>query len=98
MNKFPFTAAVNEQHVHSDHRPLVIDADYYDGKQMKRSAGGVKFEARWLQEETVNEIVKTAWKRAKLAGIGPSLADRTRAVHADLHQWDKEILGGPKNV
>ena len=44
----------------------------------------------------LNEIVKASWEKAKLAGIGPSLANRTRAVHADLHKWDRKILKGLK--
>ena len=55
-----------------------------------------QFEAKWLKEDTVEEIVKTAWEKAKLAGIGPSLAARTRAVHDDLHSWDRITLKGPK--
>lgn len=31
-----------------------------------------------------------------MLGIGPSLADRTRAVHMDLHTWDRDTLRGPK--
>lgn len=49
-----------------------------------------------MQKETVEEIVKTDWERAKLYGNGPSLADHTRAVHVDLHDWDRNILKGPK--
>lgn len=44
----------------------------------------------------MNEVVHTAWEKAKLAGLGPSLADRTKAVHADLHTWDRDILKAPK--
>ena len=88
---------INEEHVHSDHRPLVLDMDYLNDNIFIRPKGCVKkFEARWLKEETLTEIVKASWERAKLAGIGPSLADRTRAVHADLHTWDRVTLKGPK--
>ena len=31
-----------------------------------------------------------------MMGIGPSLAERTWAVQADLHIWDRDILKGPK--
>ena len=69
---------INEEHVHSDHRPIVLDIGYLDEKIFKRPEGRVKqFEVRWLKEETVTEIVKASWEKAKLAGIGPSLADRT---------------------
>ena len=71
--------------------------DYLDDNIFRGPTGCVKqFEAKWLKEETVNEIVKASWERAKLAGIGPSLVDRTKAVHAYLHNWDREILKGPK--
>ena len=55
-----------------------------------------QFEARWLKEETVGEIVQTSWEKAKLAGVGPSLATRKHAVRADLHTWDRKTLKGPK--
>jgi hypothetical protein len=51
-----------------------------------------QFEARWLKEETVEETMRTAWEKAKMPGIGSSLAERTRAVKADLHTWDHDIL------
>lgn len=96
MEKFPLAMLFHEQHVHSDHRPIWIDTEHFDGELLRKRSGGLRFEAKWLQEETVEEIVKSAWERAKLAGIGPSLADRTRAVHADLHAWDRNTLKGPK--
>lgn len=96
MNKFPQAVVLNAEHVHSDHRTLIWDTDYEDKVRFTNAAGIRHFEARWLQEETVNEVVKSAWDRAKAAGIGPSLADRTKAVHADLHEWDRDILKSPK--
>ena len=96
-NKFPQAAIINEEHVHSDHRPLILDTDYFDDNMFNRPRDQIKqFEARWLQEETVVEIVRTTWNKAKLRGIGPSLADRTWAVHVELHIWDRDILKGPK--
>ena len=44
----------------------------------------------------VTEIVKASWEKANLAGVGPSIADCTRAMHSDLHTWDRETLKGPK--
>ena len=55
-----------------------------------------QFEARWLKEETVVEIVRTAWEKAKKMGIGPTLTDHTRVVQEDLQNWDRETLNGPK--
>lgn len=44
----------------------------------------------------MEEIVKLAWQRASTAGVGPSLATRTKAVKDELDQWDREVLKGPK--
>ena len=85
-NKFPKVGIINEEHVHSDHRPLILDTKYFDENIFNCAKGRVKqFEARWLKEETVGEIVQTSWEKAKLAGVGLSLVARTWAVHADLH-------------
>jgi hypothetical protein len=93
---FPMAATSNEQHHRSDHRPVVVDTEFHDESLIRRRSGGKKFEARWLAEESVNEIVKTAWEKAKLLGIAPSLAQRTSAVHSSLHEWDRTTLKGPK--
>jgi hypothetical protein len=55
-----------------------------------------RFEARWLQEDTVEEMIKTAWARAKACGQGPSFAEKVRDVHEDLHKWDKDVLKKPE--
>uniref|UniRef100_A0A8I6WN89 Endonuclease/exonuclease/phosphatase domain-containing protein n=1 Tax=Hordeum vulgare subsp. vulgare TaxID=112509 RepID=A0A8I6WN89_HORVV len=96
-SKFPRAAVISEEHVHSDHHPLVLDMDYLDDNIFRCPERRVKqFEARWLKEETIVEIVISSWEKAKLAGVGPSLADRTRVVQADLHSRDCDILKGPK--
>ena len=60
--------------------------DYFYGNVFSRPKGHVKrIEARLLKEETVEEIVKSAWEKAKIASIDPSLVAQTRAVHANMH-------------
>lgn len=73
-----------------------MDTDYHDQGQIRGNSGGRQFEARWLQEETVSTIVTSAWNKAKLAGQGPTLADRTKAVLVDMHDWDRDVLKAPK--
>lgn len=66
---------------------------------MAQSKGeGVKkrFEARWLQEDTVEEMIKAAWARAKARGEGPSFAEKINDVHEELHKCDKEVLKKPE--
>ncbi|XP_020197316.1 uncharacterized protein [Aegilops tauschii subsp. strangulata] len=93
---FPYAALVHEHHIHSDHRPILLDTEYFKGLMGQQQNRKRMFEARWLDEGTVNEIINSAWERAKLAGLGPSLADRTKAVLNDLHEWDRETLKSPK--
>ena len=73
-----------------------MDTNYFAAAMGRRPTGERRFEARWLSQSTVDEIVHTAWERAKLAGAGPSLADRTKSVKDDLHKWDRDTLKGPK--
>jgi hypothetical protein len=56
----------------------------------------MKFEARWLCEESVENIIETAWEKAKVLHAEASLSAHTKEVHEALHLWDKEILKGPR--
>jgi hypothetical protein len=56
----------------------------------------MKFEARWLCEESVDNIIETAWEKANLLHADASLSVHTQEVHEALHKWDKEILKGPR--
>jgi hypothetical protein len=53
-----------------------------------------RFEARWLSEPMVYDIVKGAWERAKASNH--LLIDTLSDMHADLHEWDRTVLKGPK--
>lgn len=52
------------------------------------------FEARWLMEPTIEEVVKGAWERAR--DRTRPLIDLPHDVHLDLQKWDKKTLKGPK--
>jgi hypothetical protein len=54
-----------------------------------------RFEARWLQEDVVEEMVKAAWERAKARGVEISLMEKCNDVHSELHTWDRDVLKGP---
>jgi hypothetical protein len=73
-----------------------VVTEFFDTKQMQKSSGGQKFEARWLAKETVNEIVHTAWEKAKFQGLTPTLATSAKAMHMSLHEWDRKVLKGSK--
>jgi hypothetical protein len=83
---FPLASVSNEPHYRSDHRPVVVNTEFFDASLIQRRGGSRKFEARWLAEESVHEIVTTAWETAKLRCLGPSLAALTKVVHMSLHE------------
>jgi len=89
---FPNARLVNSEMVKSDHRPLIVNTDFLGGASEQLHMSPKRFEARWLKEETVEEIVQLAWTRASSLGHGPKLMEKANAVHADLHTWDHEVL------
>jgi len=70
--------------VKSDHRPIIVNTSGVIG-QFPRREGPRRFEARWLKEETVEEIVQVAWARASALGHGPKLMTKVNAVCEDMH-------------
>jgi hypothetical protein len=91
---FPLSGSVNEGMTKSDHRPVLIDTTFHEGVEAPNPKSGKRFEARWLNEPSVDEIVRGAWERAKESNqrLINTLAD----MHTDLHEWDREILKGLK--
>ena len=71
--------------------PFKLPLDNFERRGVKR------FEARWLKEETVEEMVKPMWARAVARGEGSTLMQKTGQVHDELHVWDREVLKGPTN-
>ena len=91
---FPYSTVINSEMTRSDHQPIVMDTQYLAPVQGRRSTK--HFEARWLQEDTVEEMIKAAWARARVRGEAPTLSEKVRDVHEELHKWDKEVLKKPK--
>jgi hypothetical protein len=93
-NLFPNESLINCETTRSDHRPLLVDTEYLVGTH-DQHVREKRFEARWLSEDSVEEMVKAAWERAKLKGEDPSLMQKMSDVHSKLHDWDRKILKGP---
>jgi hypothetical protein len=84
---------INRESTRSDHRAIVMDTHYLAPTQGR--SGNKRFEARWLQEDTVEEMIKAAWARAKARGEGLSFSEKVNDVHEELHKWDREVLKAP---
>jgi hypothetical protein len=91
---FPNAQLVNAKTLKSDHRPIVVDTEYLRD-HIQGNRGPRRFEARWLKEETVEEVVQAAWTRARAHDQGPTFMMKANQVHNDLHKWDRETLKQP---
>jgi hypothetical protein len=92
---FPNAKLVNGEMVKSDHRPLILDTDGVMGDTVQSREGVRRFEARWLKEEIVAEIVQAAWARAAAQGQGSDLMTKVNCVHDALYVWDRDVLKKP---
>lgn len=88
---FPHAKVINAAHTKSDHRPIFVDTEG-DLQGDQQRAYVKKFEVRWLQEENIMQLVTDAWEHTDPAA---SLSVRTAAVHAAMHDWDRENLKAP---
>jgi hypothetical protein len=85
---------VNGEIVKSDRRPIIVNTSRVI-RQFLRRKGPKRFEARWLKEETAEEIVQTVWAHASALGHGSKLMTKVNTVHEDIHVWDREVLKKP---
>ena len=74
---------------------MIIEIDGPPAPVDPAQQGARRFEAHWLKEETVEEMVQAAWARAAARGEGPSFMQKTRDVDEELHTWDQKVLKGP---
>jgi hypothetical protein len=63
-NLLPHPSLINKETTRSDHQPILVDTEYQSTSHVITNGPRI-FEARWLQEDTVEEMVKAAWERAK---------------------------------
>ena len=97
MEMHPLCGLSNLKMGKSDHIPIFLDTEYLAGVASPSPSASHKFEARWLAEEAVEEVVKTAWLKAVTRGLCPKASDKLAAVHKELHTWDHKVLKGPRH-
>ena len=56
-----------------------------------------RFEAKWLQEKDVRDVVQKAWQDAAVASSHGGVLNRLGHMHKVLHDWDRNILKSPKH-
>ena len=95
LQLYPLAGLSNLDMGKSDHRPVLLDTEYLSGVAESTPKRNRKFEMRWLAEESVNEIVTTAWQKLVHQGLCPTTMDKLNSVHRDLHAWDRRVLKKP---
>jgi hypothetical protein len=66
-------AVKNMEFRRSDHRPILLDIEYHAILSQIGEVGLRRFEAMWLQEEKLSDVVTTAWEEASLHVHGACL-------------------------
>ena len=80
---FPLAGSINAEMTKSDHRPILVDNEYYVGVESYSSISSMRFEAWWLSEPTVDEMVKKAWDKVRSVERPP--IETLAGMHVDLH-------------
>jgi hypothetical protein len=89
-------AVIHLEYNHSDHRPLLLDTEYYAAQNPVQNKGQRNFEAKWFREENFGEIVKDEWEAAVGATSPIDVLQRLKTMHSGLHAWDQRVLRRPK--
>ena len=92
---YPHAALQSLSYSHSDHRPLLVDTEYYlpstgSGNQVKR------FEARWLRENSFADLVQETWQKVGTNSNLTSVQAKLDGMHGMFHDWDQRVLKKPK--
>jgi hypothetical protein len=84
------------QYNHSDHRPLLLDREYYVASSILPFGKQNSFEAKWLKEEGFREVVEEEWNAAAGDGTEIDVLTRLKNMHAELYAWDAHVLKQPR--
>jgi hypothetical protein len=91
---FPNASLINSEATRSDYRPVLVDTEFLSSSHAITERPK-RFEARWLHEDAVEDMVRAAWERAKMRGDEQTLKQKVDDVHSEMHVWDKTILKAP---
>jgi hypothetical protein len=90
---FSLVEVINGDPRHSDHRPVIIKLDGSCTEEVQNCQNRCfKFEARWLQEESCEDLVKKAWDEVFLLGA-TEVKDGLKGVAGVLTDWNRNVLG-----
>jgi hypothetical protein len=82
-------------YIKSDHWPILLDTDYQTGVA-HQWPGPRWFEAKWLRDKNLREVVQNAWNGASHVIPEGNVLGRLSHLHGALHDWDNSVLKAPK--
>jgi hypothetical protein len=68
-----------------------LNGRYADSAQNEQG-NCFRFEARWLQEEACDDLVKKAWAEAFMSGA-TDVKEGLKGVAGVLSDWNRNVLG-----
>ena len=89
-------ALVHLQYNHSNHRPLLLDTEFYTTPSNNPINRLRNFEEKWFREEGFCSVVEENWNSAANEQGVIDVLYRLKAMHAGLHAWDHRVLKKPK--
>ena len=89
-------ALVHLQYNHSNHRPLLLDTEFYTTPSNNPINRLRNFEEKWFREEGFCSVVEENWNSAANEQGVIDVMYRLKAMHAGLHAWDHRVLKKPK--
>lgn len=81
---------------HSNHRPLLVDTEYYAGGISRGTQHVKRFEARWLREEKFSDTVQQAWEKVASETPASGIHAKLARMHEEFNDWDQRVLRKPK--
>ena len=90
---FPNANLEHQNFNHSDHRPLLVDTDYFVGVNPNQQ-GPKRFEARWLREDLFPELVQETWDKL---GTDPNVSGIFEKSRVCTQLFTTGIKGCSKN-
>jgi hypothetical protein len=91
---YPYARLEHMGMLRSDHRPILLDTEYYRQAARSGRRRRKRFEGKWLKEEGVGDVVKEEWEKG-LHARG-DVAGAVASVQTALHEWDKSVLQRPR--
>ncbi|KAL3622060.1 hypothetical protein CASFOL_034256 [Castilleja foliolosa] len=85
---YPHSSVNHLTPIASDHRPILISTCIDQGIHSP-----FRFEAMWLEDNSIYDIVNNSWKTSVTGSPPHRLASKIKIVKQDLKVWNRNVFG-----